>query len=297
MSAGFPAEELIPNYPEFSDDDWSECGRSGDFGFIFFEWYRWIGNLATVVAFIQPNSGEFAAISKQEYHLWSALLARISRLMLSIIALTHKREFGEAAAIIHRSLMETAVKLIWVCAADTADRTQRLIANGLQPELEFERLIRSNIERNGGESSPLEDRMLTSIDNHFLAAGMRKIEVKNAIKIPNLASMFDSIGWSRLQYVILQRLGSHAVHGNWPNLLVDYLAETDIAGFDFMPRGTPVTMHPNSYMTGGRLVLEGIAAYCSVCLSSAAGADFEGLADEAHEKLMADYDRALELGL
>jgi Family of unknown function (DUF5677) len=297
MTAGIPVEEMIPNYPVFMEKDWNECSESGDFGYIFFEWYRWVGNLATVVAFIQPNSGEFAPISKREYHLWSALIGRCSRLMLSIIALTHEREFGETASIIHRSLMETAVKLIWVSAKDIVNRTERLIANGLQPELEFERLIRSNIQNNGGNATPLEKRMLVSIENHFLAAGLTKNEVEQAKRIPNLASMFEDIGWSRLEYVIFQRLGSHAVHGNWPALIVDYLVESDLEGIDFMPRGTPVVMHPNLYMSGGRLVLAAIAAYCRACLSPAAGTDFEGLAEEAYDRLMQDYEKAIELGL
>jgi hypothetical protein len=276
MAAGIPVEEMIANYPAFIEKDWNECAESGDFGYIFFEWYRWVGNLATVVAFIQPNSGDFAAISKREYHLWSALVGRCSRLMLSIIALTHEREFG---------------------AQDTENRTERLIANGLHPELEFERLIRSNIQNNGGNSTPLEKRMLVSIENHFLAAGLTKNEVEQAKRLPNLASMFKDIGWSRLDYVVFQRLGSHAVHGNWPVLIIDYLVESDLEGIDFMPRGTPVVMHPNLYMSGGRLVLAAIAAYCRVCLSPAAGTDFEGLAEEAYDRLMQDYEKAIELGL
>lgn len=292
-----PPEELIPNYPHFSAENWTGAASEYGFGYIFFEWYRWVGNLTTVVAFIQPDSPDFGKISKQEYHLLSALLARCSRLMLSIIALTHERKFGEAASIIHRSLMETAVKLIWVCAEDTPERVRWLIASGLQPELEFERNIKSNIEEAAGEATELETRMLLSIENHFNASGMSKSDVANSKRLPDLFSMFKNIGWSRLDYVILQRIGSHAVHGNWPSLLVDYLEKSDIDGYDFQPRGDDVDAHPNMYMGGARLVLSAIAAYSQVCLPTTGSGDFGGLAEEAYVKLINDYDRAIELGL
>jgi hypothetical protein len=296
VANAFEPDNLIPDYPHFDAATWSECAASNGLGFVLFEWYRWVGNLATVTAFIEPESPDFAEISAREYHLLSGLLARCSRLMLSTIALTHNREFGEAAAIIHRSLTETAVKIMWVCGADPEERSRLMIASGLQPELEFEAQIYSNIDNRGGEKLALEERMLTSIENNFKAAGLSRNEVSASKRLPNLAVMFESIGWSRLQYVVLQRLGSHAVHGNWPSLLMDYLEDVS-EGTKFRPRGHAVDAHPNLYMTGAKLVLEAISSYARICLKAPASVEFQDLAHEAHEKLMNDYERALELGL
>ncbi len=172
-----------------------------------------------------------------------------------------------------------------------------MIASGLSPELEFEKEIAANIEANDGTQTPLEGRMLASIQRHFDAAGLTRDEVYSSKRLPDLSAMFRDIGWSRLQYVVLQRLGSHAVHGNWPSLLSDYLEQTDVQGFDFMPRGDPKDAHVNMFMTGARITLKAISAYCNIMMTDPSRNDFEGLAQEAHELLMRDYRRAVENGL
>ena len=288
-------EDLIPNYPIASEVNWADCTKAGDYVPIMFDWYRWVGNCCTVVAFIKPNSHDFAKIPAPEYHLFSGLLARCSKLMLSIIALTHKGEFGEAASIIHRSLTETAIKLLWLCEADQGNRARRLMADGLRTELEFESLINANIDDTGNAATPLETRMLGSIERMFVASEMTRQEIVKIKKLPNLAAMMGSIGWPRLQYVILQRIGSHAVHGTWPNLLTDYLTESDVDGFRFMPSGDPVSMHINQYMMGARLVLMATSAYVQYCLANPAGGEFAGMLDEAHDHLMDDYWKATNL--
>lgn len=160
--------DLIPDIPQFSQEDWDECRRLSDFGLILFEWYRWVGILSTTVAFVAPESPDFEPIPDVEYHHLAGLMARCARLMMATVALTHERQFGEAAAILLRSQMETSVKIAWICRDNSTERSQRIIATSLRPEIEFEKIIFDNISDRSGEELPIETRMLKSIDNPFI---------------------------------------------------------------------------------------------------------------------------------
>jgi len=42
-------------------------------------------------------------------------------------------------------------------------------------------------------------------------------------KLPDMASMLLDLGENRISYVVLERYGSHHVHGSWPSLRAHYL--------------------------------------------------------------------------
>jgi Family of unknown function (DUF5677) len=292
---GRDPKELVPDAPDPSDAEWEACEASGDFIPIFFEWLRWAGQISLTLATIHPSSSDYAKITAREFHLLTGLMARCSRLILSLIALTHKGEFGEAASIIFRSLNESAIKIMWLCESDTENRAKRMIADGLKVELEFEAEIRKNIKESDGEPAALEARMLKSIHNHFLAAELTRDEVTQIKKLPDMWSILDGIGQSRLQYVIQQKLGSHAVHGTWPSLLADYLTPSENEAFPFQPRDGPVSPHINQYMMGSRMVLRACSAFAGFALTGDGCDAFVALLDDVDDQLMSDYEKAIEL--
>ena len=291
----FDSEELVPDAPDPSDAEWEAYAASGDFVPIFFEWLRWAGQLSLTLATIHPRSNDYAKITAREFHLLAALMARCSRLILSLVALTHKGNFGESASIIFRSLNESAIKIMWLCESDTENRAKRMIADGLKVELEFEAEIRKNIEESGVEPTALEARMLKSIANHFSAAELTRDEVTKIKKLPDMYSILDGIGLSRLQYVVHQRLGSHAVHGTWPSLLADYLTPSGDEAFPFQPKDGPIRMHINQYMMGSRMVLRACSAFAGFALTGDSSDAFVALLDDVDDQLMSDYIKAIEL--
>ena len=116
MSGPAPDKEnQIPDAPTFSDEEMQRCRGSGDYKPVLFEWYKFVGSLCCVAAFIRPDSPAYCVISPQHYYVLIGLLNRCARLMLSNVVLSHERKFGETTAIVDRCIFESAVKIIWLC--------------------------------------------------------------------------------------------------------------------------------------------------------------------------------------
>lgn len=291
--------EWISDYPDHGEDEWNRCREQGDFTLIMYDWYRWVGNFCTVVAFIQPNSPDFREIQKLNYYLLSGSLARCSHLIFAIMRLTHQGGFADAAQILHRSLSETAVKIRWLCQVDTDERITRLVADGLSSEIIFQEEIRANIADNAGVISSIEKRMLRSISDSFDAAGIGKKEVdsinKSFKKIDMREIMTNDLSEPSLQYIIQQRLGSHAVHGTWQNIKDEYLSASTIHNYRFQPKGSSENFHLNYYMSGSNNVLKAIYAYADYVLKNPCRKHFCGLADEGRKFMMDDYSQTIRM--
>jgi hypothetical protein len=288
-------DELFPliQPPSPSDADWSELERSGNFVPLFFDWYKFVGALANALSFVQPASRDFAPISKHAYYVLSGLLHRCARLMLANVALSHEGKFGETSSIVDRCLCETAIKIAWLCHSDTERRVVQYMADSMKPECEFENQIREHITRRRGRPTAIEKRMLTSIQRHFDAAGITRENARSAKRLPDLATMIESVGYERLDYVILQRLGSHHIHGTWPSLLMHYIESSDDADSAFVPRGRPCEMHVNQYVHGSRFVLSAVTAYSQRCLVGQSRDAFIGLADDTLEQIIEHFKEAI----
>ena len=217
------------------------------------------------------------------------------------MALTHEGENGETASIIQRSLEETAIKIMWLCKRDTSERVRRYISDGLKVELEFEKIIRKTVAENEGLETELEERMLRSIQNHIDAASISREEIGKSKKMPDMAAIHQDVSsdpkGSRLGYVVQQRLGSHAVHGNWPSLRRDYLTKSEIEGYSLQPNAEPVEFHVNQFMSGARYVILAAKAYVGFCLVDKSLNSFNNMLLAAEEELLVQYDKAIKFGL
>lgn len=251
----------FPLPPEFSQELREHCEKTGDYKPMLFEWYRYVGLLAVTTACIAPESHCFKKVDARHYHILVGLLNRCARLMLSNVALSHERRFGETTAIIDRCILETAIKLIWLCQDTTEEKISRYLASGLKTEIEFKSIIEKNIKTNG-RTSALEQRMLNSVANHIQESGLTPEEILNAKKLPNLDSMADAVGYDRLFYVATQKMGSHHVHGTWPSLLFHYLSRNEEGRlYKFGPRDHDCDTHINQFMLIPRIILHALGAY------------------------------------
>ena len=50
------SEGPIPQPPEFTDEELQRCKESGDYRPVLFEWYRFVGSLKVVAAYVQPDA-------------------------------------------------------------------------------------------------------------------------------------------------------------------------------------------------------------------------------------------------
>lgn len=287
-------DRIIPDAPSFTDDEIRHCRESGDFRPILFEWYKFIGSLTVILAYIKRESPSFRPIPRMHYQVLVGLLNRCARLMLSNIALSHEGQFGEATSIVDRCIFESAVKIIWLLQKPTDDRFNRFLADGLRTEIEFKDRIESNIAARDATTLPIELRMLRSIANHMAAAGMTDAIVASTKKLPDMASMIDSLGFDRLLYVVGQRIGSHHVHGTWPSLLFHYLEEQKgETPFLFVPRAHPCDMHINQYMFVSLVMLEAMKRYVEYAFNETDYISaFVGLLNSVEEEIHNIYSEA-----
>ena len=256
---------LLP--PDVSEDELLQARSSNDYIPLIFKRYRFVGNLAMAVVQLQPLQFLLEGPRRKQYHVICGLLNRAGRLIFSNVALVHEGRFGEAMAIIDRSIFETAVKLIWLCSEPSREKFQIFYANSLLPEIELKAIIERNIQARG-TSLPIEERMLNSINRHFDAAGLRETEINGTPKMPSIAAMLTAIGRDRLDYVVAQRIGSHHVHGTWPSLLLHYLRpdkSSPEGELNFLPNGAFCEPNVNQFFYGSLLTLECIEHYASIC--------------------------------
>ena len=249
----------IPVPPEITEDQLTHCQETGDFCPILFEWYKYVGLLCNFYASIRSDSPAVRKLPPLHYAVLVGLLNRCSRLMLANVALSHKEGlFGETTAILDRCIFESVIKASWLCKTGDEGQFARFIADGLKTEIEFKNQIEKIISERGGSPLVIESRMLKSIENYISSSGLSEQEISNSKKLPDLASMIQSVGGDRLHYVVGQKLGSHHVHGTWPSLRFWYLTEHDgVLG----PRDHDCATHVNQYVFIPIFVLQAVRAF------------------------------------
>jgi len=248
----------VPPPPEITENQLARCQETGDFCPILFEWYKYVGLLCNFYASIRSDSPAVRKLPPLHYAVLVGLLNRCSRLMLANVALSHKGLFGETTAILDRCIFESVIKTIWLCRTRDEDHFARFIADGLKTEIEFKTQIEKIISERGGSPLVIEYRMLDSIKNYVSSSGLSEEEITGSRKLPDLASMIQSLGGDRLQYIIGQKIGSHHVHGTWPSLQLHYLTEHD--GLP-APRDHDCATHVNQYVFIPIFVLQALRAF------------------------------------
>jgi hypothetical protein len=291
---------MLPVAPDITAEQMDRCRETGDFCPVLFEWYKFTGALCNFFACLQAESPAITAPAPRDHAVLVGLLNRISRLMLSNVALSRNRLFGETTAIIDRCIFESAIKIIWLCETNGRDRFDRLVADGLKTELKFKEQIQANV-LDRGETLVIESRMLDSIERHIQSSNMAAADISASQKLPDLASMIDAIRGNKLLYLVGQKIGSHHVHGTWPSLRLHYLQDNDgVLG----PRDHDCPTHVNQYVFVPLIVLDTLRSFVTfVFRDPEDGEQLLGLLDSVEQEIMAidsevvgnDFERAAEV--
>ena len=276
------AAEAVPRPPKITEEQLRQCRESGDYCPVLFQWYQFCGSLCVFLAILRRDSPAIKRIAPIEYYVLVGLLNRCARLMLANVALSHEGLFGETTAIIDRCIFESAVKIRWLCESSDPERFRRFLGDGLKTELEFKSRIEASIQARGGERLVIEERMLKSIENHIASSGLSELEVASAKKLPDLASMIDSLGHDRLHYLVGQKMGSHHIHGTWPSLRLHYLEEHE---GELAPRDHDCPTHQNQYMFIPFVVLGAMKAYARYVLEEDDAQSLVGLFDSVSKEI------------
>ena len=122
-------------------------------------------------------------------------------------------------AALNRSILETAVNLDFLVTTNDDAHFNNFVTLGLGPERELYETIQINIAARGGKALPIEQRMLSSIDDVCRISGVKieDVERKHKEWAGNVRARLQAIGKGE-HYTATMRLPSHAVHGNWVDL-------------------------------------------------------------------------------
>ena len=126
--------------------------------------------------------------------------------------------------------------------------------------------------------------MLKSIENCINLSGLSEQEVKNAKRLPSLDKMLDQIDIAEGFYIGIQRMGSHAVHGTWSELIFHYLTNDQ---HGFYPRDHEVDTQDAQFIAVARLVIGAMTCFLSYVIPDKSDAkDFMGLLDDTDGKIL-----------
>jgi hypothetical protein len=251
--------------PTFSGELIEQCTRSRDFRPILFEWYKFVGTFCNTVACIALDSPALRRIPSVHYAVLTGLLNRCSRLMLSNVRLSSTGKYGETTRLLDRSVSETAVKVQWLCHKDDRDSFVRYLADGLKKDLILKKQIEENIKNRSGDILVIEQRMLGSIEECMDLSGLSEQEIDDAKRLPDFARMCQDLNLGDLFYTAIQRMGSHAVHGTWSDLVFNYLRYENDQGF--YPRDHEIETQDVQFLVVIRLVLESMKHFLNYILA------------------------------
>lgn len=275
--------QLFPDPPEFAEADFDRVKSTRNAMPLLFEWYKWTGLVATQMASLALDSPGYRKLPELEAAVLRGLLNRASRLMIASLRLASFQEHAEAIRLLNRSIGETAVIVQWLCHSGSGDPFRRYLAKGLDAELRLKANIEENI-RNRGLTSAIEKRMLQDIATLCKLAQLSEDEVRSTKPLPDLASMLRTLGHDDLSYTVMQRLGSHAVHGTWSDLLSHYIERENGV---FVLTDNVVVPEGTEFLSSATIVLEAVARYARfVLLNEAFASDIAQVAQDAINEIV-----------
>jgi hypothetical protein len=156
------------------------------------------------------------------------LLVRVAKFMTAVMQLSAQDDRREVVLSLNRSILESAVNLRFLLAKNSPDVFDSFVKAPLGPERELFDVIQANITARGGEQWPIEKRMLGSIERIVRLSGMTidEISPKRQEWGGSLRDRMKAIG-EDYNYLYVQRIPSHAVHGSWVDILLHHLDEQD----------------------------------------------------------------------
>ena len=201
------------------------CQKRGRFGGLVFELYKESGRLVCVsssVYFARP--GETIKYDRNEA-ICAGLLVRVSKLMLSVVKLSADIEHGETVQALNRCIIESAVDVQYLIFKDDEKVFDDFVKVSLVAERELYDLVHDNVKARDGERLIIEEGMLKSIEDTLEHSGitLEQIDMKGRSWGGSFRNKLNALGYDGTAYTILMRIPSHAVHGDWVDLVKNHL--------------------------------------------------------------------------
>ena len=225
-----------------------------------YELYKEAIRLCVISSSAYIENTEDTIKMKRNQAICAGLLVRISKYMASVAKLSAGIEHGETVQALNRCILESAVNLQYLILKDDDQIYDRFVRNGLRAERELYDIIQENVKSRDGNVLTIEQSMIISIMETLEQSGVKVEDVK--LKAGDWAggvrNRFEAIGLDWRAYTSLARIPSHAIHGDWVDLLKNHLR----------PKGDGFEPVPDHFQTDGELlspvgilVLEAVQKY------------------------------------
>lgn len=227
----------------------------------------------------------------------SGLLIRLMKLQIGILDNVCQKR-SEIVAILYRCLSETVVNIIYLIKSNSEFLYDEYVDYSLREEKKMLKLIDTNINSRGFELH-IERRMRNSIFGAFEKSGLdvEKIDEKNSKPWgKSIYNRAETIGMAEA-YRGLFGGPSHAIHGNWQDLLRFHLIKD---GSDFLPSPDWTIPRPQTVFSVAMLSSEVCRIYSNSLLPECGDKQrIIGLITDCYERIsLADelHERFLERG-
>lgn len=265
---------------------------------LVFELYKEAVTVLNLAAHLLDDAANVKGGWPRNQAICAGLIVRISKFMLVVTQLSAKRDRADVVFALNRSILESAVNLEFLLTKNADAVFDQFVKFSLGPERELYDMIQAKIGERGGEVLPIEKRMLDSINGVCKRSGVKIEEVKQkygdwggGVKERLKALKKEE------EYVAVQRLPSHAVHGTWVDLCMRHL-EYDAKADVFLPDNSFTNVDARLLGPIATFVLQPTKLYLERFFSQVPDIakllerikDLENRileADAAHEKLMA----------
>ena len=184
------------------------------------------------------------------------LMIRLAKLQAGLLDAICQDRF-EISEILARCLAETVLNIRFLLVAKSDAIYDQYIEYSLREEKRLLQLINENVGARGHEL-PIEFRMTRSIMRSFQIAGLAPEDVDEKRRNPWGGNLFKKAKHLGLDRAYLGLIGqpSHAVHGNWQDLITCHLT---VSGDGFLPQ--PLWKPARPHLALGATVLS-----CNTCV-------------------------------
>jgi len=228
------------------------------------------------------------------------LLVRSYKLLDSLLDHTCKHR-AEISFVLIRLILECAINIQYLIRNGSDELYDAFVASSLRLEKRMKTAIEKNIAKRSGIVLPIEARMLSSIARAFEKSGIRSEQVtKESIALWKNVT-FETrcrVVDFEAAYLFGFASASHAVHGNWQDLLMHHL---DVTATGFTPDTDWHPTRPQLLLGTAKVVLQMLTEYMRHLLNDNASEihnQYEELygrirkVDEAHENYLASRQKA-----
>jgi hypothetical protein len=208
-----------------SDEQLAAFKSDGEFSSLAFELYKETASLVVLASGLLSSPTGVQDGMPRDQAICVGLLVRIIKFMTAVMQLVSgDSRRREVVMSLTRSILESAVNVRYLLAKNDPDVFRSFVVSGLGPERELYDVIERNIKDRGGAVQPIEKRMLWSIERTCRLGGVTITDIPLKSSWVNLRERFNALGDEDL-YLSVQRIGSHAVHGTWSDLILHHLDE------------------------------------------------------------------------